>query len=322
METAIFYNCDLNFLHPTLISILSLRKCTTSKKAHIYIALEHDNDFDITEMDGISSLMDVSFISVNRNMQYAHILENWGKGRIPPITLLKFHMFDFLPSEISKIIYIDPDTLIAGDIGDLFRWPVQPGTIGVVEDALSFYESDWTTNGRFVRSYRESLGLEPADGYFNAGVILSDRTTWKDLSQEALAYLSRNQEKCIHLDQSAMNAVVAGHKTALSPIWNYQSRFRFWGSVPGLTPRIYHFTGAMKAWLGRLEPWLDVHDEILEFSRQITEWGYPRPALSPALIYDHNIQFHSVRSRLRRKFDYRIKKRRSRLRELHITSAM
>ena len=322
MDTSIFYNCDINFLYPTLISILSLREKNQNRRFDIYVALEHDDNFDISYLGNVSHTLGIKFISISKGLAYGRIFENWRTDRIPPITFLKFEMFDLLPSSVNRIIYIDPDTLIDGNIDYLLDWPVRPGTIGAIEDALTFYEGDWSRNGRFARSYTRSLGLTRKDGYFNAGVILADRAIWTAISRDALCFITSNKEKCIYLDQSAMNAVVAGRKTRLSPIWNYQSRFRYWGEISDLSPKIFHFTGAMKPWLGRLEPWTDVHNEILRFTEQTMLWGFSRPELPSDTVVDHNKQFSSPKNKIRKLLDIRLNRRLRLLRKLHAEASI
>ncbi len=317
MSFALFYNTNPSYLYATIQSIKSLRNFFPVNEIKPYVAVMHSADFDISTLSSISENLGIEFISINESIIDVRLKEKWMGGRIPPVTLLKFSVFDLLPDKIDRVLYIDPDTLFVKNPRKLFEFQPFDGYIGAVEDALTFYVDDWSDNGVTTRAYVRSLGLSVKDGYFNAGLLLFDRRTWVDVSADCLEYLSSNMEKCLYLDQSALNSVASQRKVPLSPVWNYQTRFRFWEDAPCLEPNILHFTGAGKPWLGRMEPWCEIHDRLLLMEGDIEAFGIKRPHINPEKVFLHNHDFTGITHRIRRKVDYRLALRRRKLKKLH-----
>lgn len=79
---------------------------------------------------------------------------------------LKLFVDMLLPDISGRIVYIDCDTAIEGDISPLAEMDMQGHGIGMVLDSL-------VTDGRC------SVGMRADDNYYNSGVILIDLDVWR-----------------------------------------------------------------------------------------------------------------------------------------------
>lgn len=79
---------------------------------------------------------------------------------------LKLFVEMLLPDVSGRIIYIDCDTAVEGDISPLMEMDMQGHGIGMVLDSL-------------VTDVRCSVGMKADDNYYNSGVILIDLDVWR-----------------------------------------------------------------------------------------------------------------------------------------------
>src|SRR5574344_817551 len=121
------------------------------------------------------------------------------KNGYTPYTLLRLLM-DLIPAIPDRLIYIDADTVVTGDIKTLFDYDLKGKTVGAVRDYL----------GRFF------IGVN----YVNAGVLLIDMAQAK---REHLFFRAREQANKILMsfpDQTALNRCLTGRKCYLPRRFN------------------------------------------------------------------------------------------------------
>lgn len=72
---------------------------------------------------------------------------------------------------VSRVLYLDADTVIENSIKELWNLDLEDNTIGALKDAFSKY-------------YRKNVGLEENDIMFNSGVMLIDVKKWRERNVE------------------------------------------------------------------------------------------------------------------------------------------
>ncbi len=79
-----------------------------------------------------------------------------------------FKMFisEFIPDDADKLLYIDSDTIVDGNLGELFSLDLKGKPIGMCMDSV-------------VGAYKTCIGLNAEDKYYNSGVLLFDVNEWK-----------------------------------------------------------------------------------------------------------------------------------------------
>lgn len=170
---------------------------------------------------------------------------------IPRTMYLRLMLDKILPEEISRVIYLDTDTIVENSLRELWETDLEEYVMGAVTDV------NLATDEHFSR-----LGLDNATPYFNSGMLLIDMTRYRegDIRRQCLDWLGRNKAIADYPDQDALNVILRGRILPLHPRYNvfdsyfrhvnYGSRFvcpADWDDAVS-HPSIIHYTG-LKPWL-------------------------------------------------------------------------
>jgi lipopolysaccharide biosynthesis glycosyltransferase len=193
------------------------------------------------------------------------ILARFGRpqvGYLSSAVYLRLYLDRLLPAHYERILYLDADMYFERyEVLRLFEMDLGGAALAAVDDALLRMEllrpdllpdsppRAWR-GPEGVRAYRTGLGLGEDAAYFNSGLLLIDRPRWSalDMDGRALAFIEKHPDRCLLADQSALNAVAAGHWVELSPRYNFQTMQSQAGLGTLLHPAIRHFTGPHKPW--------------------------------------------------------------------------
>ncbi len=156
-------------------------------------------------------------------------------------TYARFLFQDMFP-DLGKVIYLDVDTLVLGDLAELYKTPLE----GKCVAAAVGRSTDRADHPWGILNYKE-LGIPPETPYFNAGVMVMDLEAWREekLAQKCMEYAANHSDLCIFWDQTVMNTLLAGNFVSLEGKWNQQFNGpdKFY-SKEG----ILHFCGPDKPW--------------------------------------------------------------------------
>ena len=183
-----------------------------------------------------------------------------------------------LPRELDRVIYLDCDLIVSGDIGPL--WHLDLG------DSCVAAAPELSEDARFVSSPMglllwQELGLAADFKQFNSGVLVMNLKRWRSelITYRAFAYLTHASRWLRWHDQEALNAVLAGTWLPLDARWNLTMRHLV-ESPPFAyePPYIIHYHTASKPWhpdyrYALRELFLDHLDQ--------TAWSGWRPTLGP-----------------------------------------
>jgi lipopolysaccharide biosynthesis glycosyltransferase len=204
-------------------------------------------------------------------------------------TYYRLLISDVLPPEVQRVIYLDCDMLLRGDLAGLWQMSIGSSVVGAVRDPHP--------------PSREVLGLPDGAPYFNAGMLLIDLARWRSeaVGEAAFAFASAHPDRLTYNDQCALNWVLRGRWAELDPIWNLQTgslaRIEM-GEAIYLRPlppvaaaaQIVHFNAPGRPWL-----YMDEHPfkPIYQAYKERTPWSDERPID----YYTHNIIVKTLRSR-------------------------
>lgn len=319
-DCAVCYVADINFVLPALISAIRWRRFVPLHRAYIYLFIVDDDSEQIARIAAFAQAHDIRVVQLDSRL-FEGI--DWSRAHvthIPVAALGRFFIDDLLPNACQRIIYLDGDTWIRRNPSALVDYKVPDGRLAAVEDISFFCSQDMTPHGRFVRSYFEGLGLDPGGGYFNSGVIAVGRRAWREISKDCLQFFAMNIERCKYHDQSALNAVTRDRRVRLSPVWNFQTPYRYWDLEPEIDPVVYHFTQGPKPWTGPVEPWSELFPLYNREIATLSRLNLPIKHLSTTEIVGINAMARKQQQRIRYIFPFRLMARRRRLRELAVTS--
>ena len=164
-------------------------------------------------------------------------------------TNIKMFVSEFLPESVKRILYIDSDTIVAGNLQSLERVDMHGQPIAMVLDSM-------------CGTHKQAMGFGKAEAYFNGGVILFDMECWRRLRCTERICEHLEKERCHYMapDQDAINIVLRGEIAKLDVRYNiqplhvdygYETYLRFFGQKEYYTkdeveqalnnPVIFHF---------------------------------------------------------------------------------
>lgn len=169
--------------------------------------------------------------------------------RTPEITLASYYriLLPLLLPDVDKILYIDGDLLIHGDIWALYRTRLEHSSIAAVRDRSDQYSYN----------FKKIYGIYDDKYCFNAGVILFDLKKVRELNivQEMIAFARKNKKIQVWMDQDLLNHFFWNDWKELPDEWNTHQYFFLHSrnQYDDITnkefmsirknPKIIHFTG-------------------------------------------------------------------------------
>ena len=130
---------------------------------------------------------------------------------------------ELLPDDIHKVIYLDCDIIVKGNIKPLWQVDLNDKAVAGVNDC----------NGG---PQCKRLNYDPSFGYFNAGVMVCNLDYWRknQLMDRFLEYIQNNRNnktKLYYMDQDVLNVMLRGEIVLLSERFNFQVKLfemQFW----------------------------------------------------------------------------------------------
>jgi len=204
-------------------------------------------------------------------------------GRMPVTTYFKLIVGELLPPAMTRVIWLDCDLLVIGDLARLWDTVLAGRHVLAAQDSVVPFVS--SRNG--VANY-ERLGIPRGAKYFNAGVMLIDLDAWRrdNVGDRVLEYLRRYRRSVVFWDQEGLNAVLAGRWGELDRRWNCNASKSRRSSDDCVTARdvwIVHFAGHLKPWLYVSgDPYRILYYKYLD----MTPWAgwRPQPTLRSRLV--------------------------------------
>lgn len=229
-------------------------------------------------------------------------------------TYFRLALAHLVPETVERVIYLDSDLIVVGDIEKLWRQDLDGYPIGAVSDAGIdgvVYEE-----GFDPRPFAERWQLAAAPGrYFNAGVLLIDlaKVRAEGLLDRARAFAEEHAGTLPYSDQDALNHTLWGNWFRLDPVWNVQRNM----VIPGMPnclpdalagsrrPAIVHYTAEHKPWLpGTYHPYAWLYwralgrtgfrreveerygvgrlEQLRLYARMLKHWRWPESSSGPA----------------------------------------
>ncbi|UTW59024.1 glycosyltransferase family 8 protein [Kordiimonas sp. SCSIO 12603] len=120
----------------------------------------------------------------------------------------RFWVVEFFESDVKRVLYLDSDIIVRGDIAPLFNTDLEGKMFGAVSIPHS--------------AQCAALDLPPEYEYFNSGVLLFDMDKWRSSKplDTLLPYIAANPDKLSFPDQDALNACYYADRHVLDYRWN------------------------------------------------------------------------------------------------------
>lgn len=119
--------------------------------------------------------------------------------RFPKEMYYRIFAAKYLPKNVERVLYLDPDIIVNGSIEELYRTPLD-----------GFYLAAATHNGKFMRSINGiRLKLKKGTPYINSGVLLINVSLFRKEQdyQKVIEYIKENKNRLFLPDQDVISAL-------------------------------------------------------------------------------------------------------------------
>lgn len=215
----IFLSSDNNyapFVATTIISICD----NTEAFCEFYIldgGIFEENKIKIQNLKEKYENFSIEFIKIDLEKEFNDLeYEN----NCPHVTLSTYNRFliSKLKPEIDKLLYLDVDIIVKGDIELLFKINLSDKLLGAIPE--NFSNNDNALNRNL------SLSLKNTHKYFNAGVLLIDNKKWleQNIMKKLFITDKKFKDKLKWADQDVLNIVFDSNYLELDEKFNWMTQ--------------------------------------------------------------------------------------------------
>ena len=236
----IFYACDDGFMKYLAVSLSSLiRHRDTGRSYNIHVlcsSVGEDMAAILRDMcpDGVSihfEMVGEGFSSLEDRLP---IRDYYSRT-----TYYRFLIAECFPT-IKKAIYLDADTVVRGDISQLFDTEMSDFAVAACHEQVMIQTDVF---GRYVE---EVLGIDRG-AYFNAGVMLINCAQWRRLRiLERFTELVGEYEFKVTQDEDYLNVLLKDRVLFLDGRWNAELAMKL--DFPIDEAYILHYIMTAKPW--------------------------------------------------------------------------
>lgn len=193
----ILVTLNSGYVKPLCVMLRSLAESNPRTSFDIYVA---HTDLTETDFDAIGNVAEGSGSRVLSVRVPAELFKNAPiLKRTAKETYYRLFAAAYLPKDLDRILYIDPDTLIVGNLTPLYN--VQFG------DCLFAGCGHLTPFINFLNTAR--LGMRPQSTYINAGVLMLNLRALRALfsPQEVFDCIQKHPYRLVLADQDVLNTL-------------------------------------------------------------------------------------------------------------------
>ena len=185
------------------------------------------------------------------------------------VTYYRLFIASLFP-QYDKIIYLDCDLIVLGDISEMYRMEMGDNILGAVRDQYVAITDE------FKLYARDAVDVDP-EGYINAGVLLMNLCAFREnrIEEKFVELITNYDFDVVDPDQAYLNYLCAGKILYLKNGWN---------KVPMPTPcegkkNIVHYALYKKPWQ---------YDDLIDGEHF---WGYAKKSPFYQLIAERSAAF-------------------------------
>ena len=210
----IFYACDCNFVKFTMVSLASMMENAVLDRFY-EIHILH-TDIDIMTQKEVRKMENENFSIIFDDVtSYLQSISSKMPIRdyYSKTTYYRMFIAEMFP-ELDKAIYIDSDTVVEGNIAELFDYDIEDWDLGACHEQAMVQEDVF---GTYVE---KCLGID-RDAYFNAGVLLINCRRFRERKVlDAFAKLLEEYDFRVTQDEDYLNVICKDHVRFLPQCWN------------------------------------------------------------------------------------------------------
>ena len=288
---------DNNYAMPLAVTMRSAIENLTSKCKIVFYIIDGGIS-KVNKQKILKSLIPgscrVEFIEIsNASIDSISGLHRSKPAHVSIASFYRLLLPELLPEHLEKVIYLDCDLTIEGDLWQLWQADLGENYLLAVRDTwIPFISSP---PGKL--NYQK-LGIDPNAPYFNAGVLVINLKKWRNdnFSVRAIRYFMENLDYIGLYDQGLLNALFVGKWEQLDARWNFNvtsfydtssNHYYSWNHSESLlsediynslinSPYIIHFVSENKPWVSRYCPYKETFFKYVDKTQwsgwRITIW--------------------------------------------------
>ncbi|MDK2921206.1 MAG: hypothetical protein PWR24_763 [Desulfonauticus sp.] len=246
MKNNITYCSDENYLQYFFVSLFSLLKNCSGIELDLFLVTDCKNSLKLNligEFFVKNFSVAINCIEIKKekfvNCKISHHINH--------STYYRFILPDILPDSVDKLLYLDADTIINGDISSIFDL--------TFDSDIYLYACDHLFKPE-QKLHLRRFGLYEYDEYFNAGVLFIDLKKWREegISKKLMDFAYDRFDDILWWDQDVLNVFFHKKWKKLHPKYNV-----IWEVLESNSdnpeikeakenPVIVHYTRSVKPW--------------------------------------------------------------------------
>lgn len=156
--------------------------------------ISSDNLLKLQQIVSSFTNAEVLFVPFDKWSNNLHLDMPW------PISIscyARLFVGDILPKDSNRVIYLDCDMLVNGDLSELWNIDLGDSIVGAVQDQVP-------------ASVKNAVGLDAFDRYFNSGMLIIDLKKWREMNigEKCLKFIDLHHGNVIHHDQGVLNGIL------------------------------------------------------------------------------------------------------------------
>lgn len=241
----IMFTCDDNYVPFLAVSLNSMEE-NASKNYKYKIKILHtkgiceENQRKILEKYS-NNIFEIEFVDISYCVE---IIANKLHTRDYFSKTTYYRLFiPNLYKEFDKVLYLDSDIVVKGDISELYNTQLGENLVGAIPD-------DFVSSTPIAWGYVENhipLGKGNHQKYFNAGILLMNCKKLReiDFKGKFIDLLSKVKFQ-VAQDQDYLNCICRGKVKYINILWNKQPFEN--GAIKEKDIKLYHFNLDLKPW--------------------------------------------------------------------------
>jgi lipopolysaccharide biosynthesis glycosyltransferase len=214
----ILVSSDNNYLPILGVMLESLTRTNTESRITVHLLL------NLAETDASLLARLEAQLNANANFTVNYVdiagdfAANFSKGHGYVKAAYYRLLAPWLLPELDKVLYLDCDLIVNGDLRELYELELGDNLIAAVRDASMIGRV--YTQADNVKEYLSYLGIKYVNGYFNSGVMLMNLARFRRerLADKMLGFALRRE--CMFVDQDVLNSVCQGRVLYIGARWN------------------------------------------------------------------------------------------------------
>lgn len=245
----ILVTLNSNYIKPLKVMLKSLFLSNSKEKFTIYLMHSSIKDEELEDLNNFikmnGSQLEILYID-NSYFEDAPIILHYTKEMY-----YRLLAFKFLPKEIDRVLYLDPDILVINPIRELYYMDINEYLY-----AAAYHDKITVKGINKLRLYPYEI-----NAYYNSGVLLMNLEFQRKFinENEIYKFVEKNKAKLIMPDQDILNALYSKKIKSLDEkLYNYDVRYyRYYKIMTnGMCDMDYvikntvilHFCGKKKPW--------------------------------------------------------------------------